>query len=112
MKIIILWCALKKDIYGTLVEKDIVIADEKRIAELLQKHFVNFTKSMKLKALIIDTTNNIQPLTKTCENLISVREKRETCHKITADSFHVNPVPLDNVKQRSLQPKFENVFRI
>ena len=44
----------------TLVENNIVIADEKRVAELMNKYFINITKNLNLKALIISTTDEIQ----------------------------------------------------
>ena len=44
----------------TLIENDIVIADEKRVAELMNKYFINITKNLTLKALIINTTDEIQ----------------------------------------------------
>ena len=40
----------------TLVENNIVIADEKRVAELMNKYFINIAKNLNLKALRINTT--------------------------------------------------------
>ena len=48
----------------TLFENNIVIADEKRVAELMNKYFVNITKNLNLKASIINTTEDVQSLTK------------------------------------------------
>ena len=36
-----------------------VTADEKRIAELMNKYFVNIKKKLDLRAPIINTTDNI-----------------------------------------------------
>ena len=58
----------------TLVESNIVIADEKRVAELMNKYFINITKNLNLKAPISNTTDDIQSLTKKDENHISVRK--------------------------------------
>ena len=48
----------------TLVENNIIIADENRVAELLSKCFINITKKFKLKAPIINKTGDNQSLTK------------------------------------------------
>ena len=58
----------------TLIENDIVIADEKRVAELMNKYFINITKNLNLKAPIINTTDDIQSLTKNYDNHISIRK--------------------------------------
>ena len=57
-----------------LIENNIVIADEKRVSELMNKYFINITKKLNLKALIINTTDDIQSLTKNYENHISTRK--------------------------------------
>ena len=48
----------------TLVENNVVIADEKRVADLMYKYFINIAKNSNLKASINNTTDDIQPLTK------------------------------------------------
>ena len=60
----------------TLVENNIVIGVEKRVAELINKYFANI-KNLHLKAPIIKTTGDIQSLTKNFESRISVREIKE-----------------------------------
>ena len=84
----------------TLLENDIVIADEKRVAELMNKYFINITKNLNLKAPIINTTDDIQSLTKNYDNHISIR-------KIVPDSFNFKSVSLDDVKKEvlNLNPK-------
>ena len=47
-----------------LAENNIVIADEKRVAELKNKCFLTITKKLNLKAPISNTTDDIQSLTK------------------------------------------------
>ena len=61
----------------TLVENNIVIGGEKRVAKLINKYFVNITKNLHLKAPIIKTTGDIQSLTKNFESRISIREIKE-----------------------------------
>ena len=91
----------------TLVENNIVIADEKRVAELMNKYFINITKNLNLKALIINTTDDIQSLTKNYENHISVRKIKEAYPEIVPDSFHFKSVSLEDVKKEvlNLNPK-------
>ena len=48
----------------TLVEDNIAIANEKRVAELMKKYLINITKNSNLKAPIINTTDDLQSLTK------------------------------------------------
>ena len=57
----------------TLVENNIVIAYKKRAAELMNKYFINITRNLNFKAAIINTTDDIQSLTKNFDNLISIK---------------------------------------
>ena len=57
----------------TLVENNIVIAYKKRAAELMNKYFINITRNLNFKAAIINTTDDIQSLTKNYDNLISTK---------------------------------------
>ena len=84
-----------------------VIADEKRVAELMNKYFINITKNLNLKAPIINTTDDIQFLTKNYDNRISIREIKEAYPEIVPDSFHFKSVSLDDVKKEvlNLSPK-------
>ena len=79
-----------------------VIADEKRVAELMNKYFINITKNLNLKAPIINTTGDIQFLTKNYDNRISIREIKEAYLQIVPDSFHFKSVSLDDVKKEVL----------
>ena len=54
----------------TLVENNIVIADKKRVAELMNKCFINNTKNLNL----INTTDYVQSLTKNYDNHINIRK--------------------------------------
>ena len=60
---------------ATLVENNIVIADEKSVAELINKDFINVTESLNLKAPIINTTDDIQSFTKNYDNYIKENER-------------------------------------
>ena len=71
----------------TLVENNIIIADEKRVSELINKHFINITKNLNLIAPIIDTTDDIQSLTKNYENHISIRKIKEAYPEIVPVSI-------------------------
>ena len=55
----------------------IVIVDDKRVSELMNKYFINITKNLNLKAPIINTTDDIQSLTKNYDNRISIRKIKE-----------------------------------
>ena len=57
----------------TLVENNIVIAYKKIAAELMNKYFINITRNLNFKAAIINTTDDIQSLTKNFDNLISIK---------------------------------------
>ena len=90
----------------TLVENNIVIADEERVAELMNKYFVNITKNLNLKAPIINTTDDIQSLTKNYDNHISIRKIKGAYPEMVPDSFHFKSVSLDDVKKvLNLNPK-------
>ena len=75
----------------TLVENNIVIADEKRVAELMNKYFIN----LNLKAPIIHTTDDIQSLTENYDNHISVRKIKKVYEKNKITSFSTNPIISD-----------------
>ena len=48
----------------TLVENNLVMADEERVTELLNKYFINVTENLNLKTPMINRTDGIQSLTK------------------------------------------------
>ena len=72
----------------TLVENNIVIADEERVAELMNKYFINITKTLNLKAPIINTTDDIQSWTKNYDNHICIRKIKGAYPEMVPDSFH------------------------
>ena len=91
----------------TFVENNIVIADEKRVANLMKKYFINIRKNLNLKAPIINTTDDIQSLTKKYENHISIKKIKEAYPEIVPDSFHFKSASLDDLKEEvlNLNPK-------
>ena len=91
----------------TLAKNNIVIADEKIVAELMNKYFINITKNLNLKASIINTTDDIRSLTKNYENHISIRKIKETYPEIVLGSFYFKSVSLDDIKKEvlNLNPK-------
>ena len=83
----------------TLVENNFVIADEERVAELMNKYFINIAKNLNLKVQVIKTTDDIQSLTKNYENHISIKKIKETYPKIVPGSSHFKSVSLDVVTE-------------
>ena len=86
----------------TLVENNLVMADEERVTELMNKYFINVTKNLNLKTPIINTTDSIQSLTKNYENHIGIRKIKEAHPEIVPDSFHFKSVSLEDVKKEVL----------
>ena len=66
----------------------------------MNKYFVNITKNLNLKAPIINTTEDVQSLTKNYDNQISIRKLKEAYPEIVS-------VSLDEVKKEvlNLNPK-------
>ena len=89
------------------------VADEKRVPELMNKYFINITKNLNLKVLIINTTDDIQSLAKDYDNHISIRKIKEAYPEIVPDSFHFKSVCLDDVKKEvlNLNPKKPSTSR-
>ena len=76
-----------------------IIADEERVAELMNKYFINIAKNLNLKVQVIKTTDDIQSLTKNYENHISIKKIKETYPKIVPGSSHFKSVSLDVVTE-------------
>ena len=55
----------------------------------MNKYFINITKNLNSKAPVINTTDDIQCLTKSCENHISIRKIREANLKKQHQKFFI-----------------------
>ena len=69
----------------------------------MNKYFINIRKNLNLKAPIINIniTDDIQSLTKNCDNHINIRKIKEAYPEIVPDSFYLRSVSLDDVKKKS-----------
>ena len=57
----------------TLIEVNTILNDEERLADLMNKNFINITKNLNLKPSTCNTTTDFDCVRKTCENHISVK---------------------------------------
>ena len=57
----------------TLIEVNTILNDEERLADLMNKNFINITKNLNLKPSTCNTTTDFYCVRKTCENHISVK---------------------------------------
>ena len=53
--------------------KEDILNDEERLADLMNKNFINITKNQNLKPSTCNTTTDFDCVRKTCENHISVK---------------------------------------
>ena len=65
----------------------------------MNKHFINITKNLNLKAPTNNTADDIQSLTKNYENHISAQKIKEAYPEIVPDSSHFQSVFLKDVKK-------------
>ena len=72
----------------------------------MNKYFIRITKNLHLKALIINTIDDIQFLTKRksyqYENHTSIRKIKAAYPEIVPQSFHFKSVSLDDIKKEVL----------
>ena len=78
----------------TLVEKDIIITDEKQIANIMNEHFVSITKKLSLKPSISLKNSNSDIF----NDHISIKKFKEIYPEIVANSFKFGSVTKDNIK--------------
>ena len=57
----------------TLIEVNTILNDEERLADLMNKNFINITKNLNLKPSTCNATTDFDCVRKTCENHISVK---------------------------------------
>ena len=84
----------------TVVKKDCVITDEKKIASLMNNYFTNITKTLDLKPSTVSNTSDIEEITKHFDDHISVCKIKEAYSKILReDNFSFSMVSMDEVKK-------------
>ena len=84
----------------TVVKKDCVITDEKKIASLMNNYFTNITKTLDLKPSTVSNTSDIEEITKHFDDHISACKIKEAYSKILReDNFSFSMVSMDEVKK-------------
>ena len=84
----------------TIVEKDSITTDEKKIATLMNNYFINITKNLDLKPSTISNTSDIDKITKHFDNHISVCKIKEAySESLREDNFSFKMVSMDEVKK-------------
>ena len=82
----------------TIAEKDSIITDEKKT--LMNNYFLNITKNLDLKLLIVPNTSGIDEMTKHFDDHISVCKIKEAYRKILREcNFSFKMVSLDEVNK-------------
>ena len=80
----------------TIVEKDSIITDEKKIATLMNNYFINVTKNLDLKPLQVSNASDIDEITKHFDDHISVCKIEEVYSEIIQeDNFSFRMVSMD-----------------
>ena len=88
----------------TIVEKDSIITDEKKIATLMDNYFINITKNLDLKPSTISNTSDIDKITKHFDDHISVCKIKEAySESLREDNFSFKMVSMDEVKKIGLK---------
>ena len=84
----------------TIVEKDAIITDEKKIATLMNNYFINITKNLDLKPLTIFNTSDIDKITKHFDDHISVCKIKEAYNESLQEyNFSFKMVSMDEVQK-------------
>ena len=84
----------------SIVEKDSIITDEKKIAVLMNNYFINITKNLDLKPSTISNTSDIDKVTKYFDDHISVCKIKEAySESLQEDNFSFKMVSMDEVKK-------------
>ena len=81
----------------TLVEKNPLIVDEKKIANIMNNYFINITEALNLKAL-----NKSQIGIGKFENHISIKQIHEAFPEIIRGSFHFQQASNDTVRKEKM----------
>ena len=84
----------------TIVEKDSIITDEKKIATLMNNYFINITKNLDLKPSTVPNTSDLDEITKHFDDHISICKIKEAYSEILReDNFSFKMVSMDEVKK-------------
>ena len=84
----------------TIVEKDSIITDEKKIATLINNYFISITKNLDLKLSTISNTSDTDKITKHFDDHISVCKIKEAySESLREDHFSFKMVSMDEVKK-------------
>ena len=78
----------------TLVEKDIIIIDEKQIANIMNEHFISITKKLSLKSSTLSKNFNSDVF----HDHINIKRIKEIHPEIVPKSFKFKPVTKDDIK--------------
>ena len=88
----------------TVVEKDSIITDEKKIATLMNNYFINITTNLDLKPSTVPNKSDLDKITKHFDDHISVCKIKEAYSKILRnDNFSFKMVSMDEVKKEVLK---------
>ena len=79
----------------TLVEKNMIITDEKQIANIMNDHFFSITKKLSLKPSISSKDSNSDIF----HDHISIKNIKEIYPEIVPNSFKFEPVTKDDIKK-------------
>ena len=92
----------------TLVQKDMIITDEKQIASIMSEHFVSITKKLSLKPSISSKDSNSDFF----HDHISIKKIKEIYPEIVPNSFKFEPVTKDDIKNeiQNLNVKKSSTF--
>ena len=88
----------------TIVEKDSIITDEKKIATLMNNYFINITKNLDLKPSALPNTSDNDEITKHFDHHISVCKIKEAYSEILQENnFSFKMVSMYEVKEEVLK---------
>ena len=79
----------------TLAEKDMIITDEKQIANIMNEHFVSITKKLSLKPRISSKDSNSDFF----HDHVSIKKIKKIYLEIVQNSFKFEQVTKDHIKK-------------
>ena len=81
----------------TLVEKDEILIDEKKIANIMNEHFVSITKKLNLNPTISSKKSNSDVF----HDQVNMKKIKEIYPEIVPNSFKFEPVTTDDIKNET-----------